>query len=117
MSLLDAMSLPAPPRPESITSFIAFLLIAVLAVAVHLLTGPRPRIAFIALVALGVIGLYFSYAVDYYATSTTYGPAVKGSTWPVAVIAAACLAACWHGRHLLVRSPGVGLRQPHSTDR
>lgn len=103
-SLLGAMSLPAPLRSESVSSFVAFLLIVVLSVSAHLLADAKPRFAFAVLVSLGAIGVYFGYAVYWYATSPRWGATIKQSSWLVVVIASACLAACWHGRHLLIAS-------------
>lgn len=104
LSILDAMSMPAPPRQESVSSFIAFFVIVVLCVTAHLLAEPRPRVAFLALGILAAIGLYFGYAIDSYATSPRFGAQAKYNAWPVAVIGAACLAACWYGRAMLRRS-------------
>ncbi len=83
---------------------VAFFLILVLAVTAHLLGEPRPRQAFFALLGLAEFDLYFSYAVDYYATSSRFGSAAKSNAWPVAIIGTACVAACWHGRSLRRRT-------------
>lgn len=97
----------APPRPESIGSFVFFFLLVALAVSAHLLAAPRPRVAFAALATLAVLGLYLAYAVDVYATSPRFGARVKISSPPLVIISMACIAACWHGRGLL-RRPSVG---------
>ena len=67
-------------------------------------------LAFGALAGLAMFGVYFAYAIDYYATSSYFGPTAKFNSWPVAVIAAGCLAACWHGRSLLRRTVAISSR-------
>lgn len=116
LSILVSISFRLQARVESAGSFVLLVLIMVLALSAHLLAIPRPRVAFIILAVLAVVGLYVGYGVELFATSQRYGGHVKTSSLPIALIGTACIAACWHGRRLL-RDVKLSSLSPHSGER
>ena len=95
-----ALSMPIPPRRETLGSLFVCALVVAISVSIQILMRERQRLAFSMLIALAAVGAYLGYAGVAYAMSPTYGAVVKGSFGGIAFLGAACLAALWYGRPL-----------------
>ena len=105
LSLVTILSMPIPPRAETIGSDVALATVILLALSASLLIVPRPRIARGLLAALAALGVTLDYAVMRYLTWPDVTPDIKSAAATVTFIGSACVAAL-----LLARSPRDGSR-------
>ena len=93
LSLLTILSMPIPPRPETISSDVILGAIIICALSAHLLLVPRPRIALMLLAVLALAGLFCDYAVARWLGWPGVTPAIKTAAANMAIIGSACIAA------------------------
>jgi hypothetical protein len=103
LSLVTILSMPLPPRAETVGSDVALGIVILLALSAGLLIVPRPRVARGLLVALAALGVTLDYAVVRYLTWPAVTSDIKSAAAIITIIGSACVAAL-----LLARPPRGG---------
>ncbi|MEP6621926.1 MAG: hypothetical protein ABJE47_21565 [bacterium] len=101
------IGLPIPPRASSLGSQGSMIAVVLLSTAVLATQVRRPRLAFLLLVLLGLVGVLFALSGAILAATTVLPPAARYPSWQVALVVGASLAALWHGRVLRTGESGA----------
>lgn len=111
LSLLMILSMPIPPRRETIGADTVLGTVIVFAVSAYLLLDQKPRLALIILAGLAAIGLLLDSTVAIYLMRPGITSGGKESASWVAFTGNACIAAAWLARHAARAAPPPGERR------
>jgi hypothetical protein len=93
LSLRTILSMPIPPRPETIGSDVTLGAIILIALSASLLLVPRNGLALGLLAVLGALGVLLNYGVARYLMWSGVTPAINSSAAIMAFIGSACMSA------------------------